>query len=94
MRRVLVLLLPALFVATAVPALGQVEIDHDALRQGLVYEGLQRTSRADRCRGAYRLEVASARGLAGCTHGPDPAPPGVDVREDRPVPSPTPSPTP
>ncbi|MGH9278233.1 MAG: fibronectin type III domain-containing protein, partial [Acidimicrobiales bacterium] len=55
-------------------------------RQGLVYDGLERTSRADPCRGAYRLEAASRYGRAGCTHGPDPAPPGVDVTQDRPPP--------
>ena len=80
MRRLLAAVLPALFLVTATPAGGQV--DHDALRQGLVYDGLQRASAGDPCRGAFRL-TSSYRGQAVCTHGPDPAPPGVDVRADR-----------
>lgn len=77
-------MLPAVFVAMAAPAAGQTDrAERDALRQGLIYEGLQRTSAADPCRGAYRLVMASRLGSPVCTHGPDPAPPGVDVRADR-----------
>lgn len=43
-----------------------------ARADGLVYAGLTRAADGP-CRGFYRVED-------GCTHGPDPAPPGIDVR--------------
>ena len=67
------------------PAGGQ--IDHEDLRRGLVYEGLQRVARSDFCRGNFRLQSVQVRGRPVCTHGPDPAPEGVDVTEDRDPPS-------
>jgi hypothetical protein len=84
-RRLLAVVLPALFLAaggalSTPPASGQV--DRDALRRGLVYEGLQRVARSDFCRGNFRL-VLEQRGIPVCTHGPDPAPEGVDVGADR-----------
>jgi cell division septation protein DedD len=85
MRRVFVVAFPVLFLMasgalSATPAAGQV--DRDALRQGLIYDGLERVAQSDVCHGNFRVPV-QYRGLPVCTHGPDPAPPGVDVRADR-----------
>ena len=60
----------------------------DDPRLGLIYEGL-RASRADSlCGGAFEAYLDAAvepwMKQVLCTHGPDPAPEGVDVREDRP----------
>ena len=89
MRRLLVLLLPALVVAaggglSATPAAGQ-SLPEDA-RRGLIYDGLERVAEHDVCRGAFRVPSATHRGVPVCTHGPDPAPEGVDVRAE-PLPS-------
>lgn len=45
--------------------------------RGLVYKGLKRARRHERCRGGYQIEVSDR---PECTHGPDEAPEGVDVR--------------
>jgi hypothetical protein len=89
MRRVFVVAFPVLFLMASgalatTPASGQ--IDPIALRQGLIYDGLQRVAQSDICHGNYRLLI-QYRGMPVCTHGPDPAPPGVDVRADRKPPS-------
>ncbi len=83
MRRLVAVVLPAL-VLTAGMGVGSTpasaQVDHDARRRGLLYEGLQRVDPADLCRGKFRIEVASeSAGRPRCTHGPDPAPEGVDV---------------
>lgn len=80
MRRVLVALagLSALLVAVGlVPATSE-NASADPAR-GLVFEGLQRDPGA--CSNAFRL--VSSRGGVGCSHGPDAAPAGVDVRQRR-----------
>ena len=46
---------------------------------GLVYKGLKRVAGGP-CGFLYQIDMP---GPARCTHGPDPAPPGVDVREHR-----------
>jgi hypothetical protein len=46
---------------------------------GLVYKGLKHVAGGP-CGFAYQIDMP---GPARCTHGPDPAPPGVDVRERR-----------
>ena len=51
--------------------------------RGLVYSGLVRTQNGGPCETA--LELLLPRGRLGCTHGPDPAPPGHDVRRPRPL---------
>ncbi len=57
-------------------------LPEDHPERGLVYRGL-RPARADGpCRG-HGYEVADTRGETSCTHGPDVAPAGVDVRERR-----------
>jgi PKD repeat protein len=53
--------------------------ENDSAR-GLVFDGL-RPGRADgSCAGGYEIEAGNA---TLCTHGPDPAPPGLDVRVPR-----------
>ncbi|MBV9282976.1 MAG: hypothetical protein JO176_00040, partial [Acidimicrobiia bacterium] len=52
--------------------------DQDAAR-GLAFQGLVRDQGA--CQSAFRL--ANARSDTRCTHGPDTAPDGVDVRQRR-----------
>jgi hypothetical protein len=48
-------------------------------RRGIIYDGLER--RLDGfCRHGFALQARDHRGLPLCTHGPDPAPEGVDVR--------------
>ena len=46
--------------------------------RGLIYDGLERDADGP-CRGLYRI-----RGTTMCTHGPDPAPPGVDIQRSAP----------
>lgn len=47
--------------------------------RGLVYDGLRRSAA---CGGAFQID-GEPGGPQLCTHGPDPAPPGVDVRQRR-----------
>ena len=49
-------------------------------QRGLIYAGLTEAVRG-RCAGVFRVDGTSDPVL--CTHGPDPAPPGVDVTERR-----------
>jgi hypothetical protein len=52
--------------------------------RGLVYSGMRRSARHGPCRGNFELTEGRDRaGRVLCTHGPDPAPPGVDVRRRR-----------
>lgn len=46
--------------------------------RGLVFNGLRRIDREHPCRSGYSVETKHGR--TSCTHGPDPAPEGVDVR--------------
>jgi hypothetical protein len=48
-------------------------------RRGLVFDGLQRRPGGP-CGDAFEVVEQSAGGRVRCTHGPDPAPDGVDVR--------------
>jgi len=82
---------------SAASASGQVVPPDDA-GKGLVYAGLRRAATDGPCRGAFELLDRLPAGSGWrepCTHGPDPAPEGVDVRESRPpetapaAPSPT-----
>lgn len=56
-------------------------------RRGVTYDGLRPSARDSFCAGAFEAfigaEFSSAMNQVLCTHGPDPAPEGVDVREDR-----------
>src|SRR5436190_3943772 len=48
-------------------------------QRGLVYDGLTREANGP-CGHSYRLRTA---GSVMCTHGPDPAPAGIDVTKER-----------
>jgi hypothetical protein len=52
-------------------------------RRGVRYAGLRPGAAGGPCRGQFELPLAA--GDVGCTHGPDPAPDGVDVRDPVPV---------
>ncbi len=51
--------------------------------RGLVYNGLRQAEEGSPCKTGF--EVVLPRGRLGCTHGPDTAPPGRDVRRERPL---------
>jgi len=81
-RRWVVLLLSGLLLASSgglstAPVTAQAE--REDARRGLVFEGLQRVAGSHACRGNFRVGTQSHRGIPVCTHGPDPAPEGVDV---------------
>jgi hypothetical protein len=71
------LLVPAAPAAGAPTGDGSSPSD-DAAR-GLVYRGLDRPDADSACVSGFELDSGNNR----CTHGPDPAPPGVDVRAHR-----------
>jgi hypothetical protein len=51
---------------------------------GVVYGGLRRQAAAGECRGNFELAGLRDRNLQSlCSHGPDPAPAGVDVHQSR-----------
>jgi hypothetical protein len=54
----------------------------DAAR-GLVFRGLERGQTGGPCETVFVVRLRGKR--VGCTHGPDPAPPGHDVRRRRPL---------
>ena len=94
MRRLLVILFAltaglgggSVVLAPAGPAGAQAIPDDPRL--GLIYEGLRASGADSLCGGAFEsyLDAAVEPWMKQvlCTHGPDPAPEGVDVREDRP----------
>ena len=74
---VMLLLSSATHVAATDPPSGP---DQQTLRRlGLRYDGLEVPGPGSQCAGS-RYQVSVARGLVACTHGPDPAPDGIDVR--------------
>ena len=48
--------------------------------KGMIWDGLAPGRSENRCEGGYEIRGRSGEVL-GCTHGPDPAPPGVDVTD-------------
>jgi hypothetical protein len=55
------------------------DIGRESLARGLVFEDLTPAGANGRCKEGFELRLPGGR--IGCTHGPDPAPPGRDVRE-------------
>jgi hypothetical protein len=51
--------------------------------RGLVYRGLERAAPGGPCAAGFVVRLRGGR--TGCTHGPDPAPKGRDVRHPRPL---------
>jgi hypothetical protein len=60
------------------------ELPQNDPRRGLVYDGLTRAPAGSRCQGGYEIASGDGGGPAGCTHGPDPSPAGVDVARSQP----------
>jgi hypothetical protein len=50
--------------------------------RGLVYDGLSLGREGSSCDGGFEVKSRTGASL-GCSHGPDPAPPGIDVRKGR-----------
>src|SRR5687768_7253805 len=50
--------------------------------RGMIYTGLSLGRKGTACDGAFEVKTREGSSL-GCSHGPDPAPPGVDVRRGR-----------
>ncbi|HKY78075.1 MAG TPA: hypothetical protein VJS45_18215, partial [Acidimicrobiia bacterium] len=50
--------------------------------RGMLYTGLSLGKRGSACDGVYEAKSQAGASL-GCSHGPDPAPPGIDVRRGR-----------
>jgi hypothetical protein len=50
--------------------------------RGMIYTGLSLGKRGSACDGVYEAKSRTGASL-GCSHGPDPAPPGIDVRQGR-----------
>ncbi len=50
--------------------------------KGLVFDGLHPGAKGGPCEGLFELDVPAADKNPICTHGPDPAPEGVDVRAE------------
>ena len=79
----LVLWLPLTASATVFGALPASAAPVDDPARGLRYTGLARAEQGP-CKGKFEIRAQNARGgPARCTHGPDPAPEGVDVRVAR-----------
>jgi hypothetical protein len=75
--------------ASATPASASTAPDHRLAEmaspspfRGLVYTGLSLGRKGSACDGAFEVSTSQGPSL-GCTHGPDPAPPGTDVRLGR-----------
>jgi hypothetical protein len=70
-----------LLAAGAGAAYGHEGSPHANKARGVVLTGLSRARPDGPCKTGFELRLANGR--IGCTHGPDPAPPGRDVREPR-----------
>ena len=71
---------PAPVSASADPRLA--EMASPSAFRGLVYTGLSLGRKGSACQGAFEAKSRTGASL-GCSHGPDPAPPGTDVRHGR-----------
>jgi hypothetical protein len=76
------ILLPSTFAGLSLAHDPDADRDTADGAQGLVLRGLTPAREHGPCRG-MGYETRIAPGLIGCTHGPDPAPEGIDVRVER-----------
>ncbi len=60
-------------------ATGAAAVPPDDRPRGLVHAGLRNDGPGGPCKGGFAL-AGERKGPPRCFHGPDPAPPGVDVR--------------
>ena len=75
-------LIPATPQASASPDPRLAEMASPSPFRGLVYNGLSLGQEGSACDGAFEIKSRAGTSL-GCSHGPDPAPPGTDVRLGR-----------
>jgi hypothetical protein len=75
-------LIPATSQASASPDPRLAEMASPSPFRGLVYDGLSLGKKGSACDGAFEIKNRTGASL-GCSHGPDPAPPGTDVRRGR-----------
>ena len=68
--------------ATASADHRQAEMASPSPFRGLLYNGLSLGRKGSACDGAFEAKSRAGASL-GCSHGPDPAPPGTDVRRGR-----------
>jgi hypothetical protein len=73
--------LVSLLTAGAGAAYAHEGIHRESAARGVVLTGLSRARPDGPCKTGFELRLPD--GSVGCTHGPDPAPPGRDVREAR-----------
>lgn len=90
MRRLVLLLFLVAAVVSGTPIVAgpaYAQTPPEDPRRGVTYDGLRPSARDSFCAGAFEAfigaEFGSSMKQVLCTHGPDPAPEGVDVREDR-----------
>jgi hypothetical protein len=55
----------------------------DNPQRGVHYRGLEEGQAGSECEYMYEVTGSNGRGQGYCTHGPDPAPPGIDVTRER-----------
>jgi hypothetical protein len=68
--------------ASSAPDQRLAEMASPSAFRGLLYTGLSLGKTGSACAGAFEAKSRTGASL-GCSHGPDPAPPGIDVRQGR-----------
>ena len=77
---VVALIVAAVLAGIGSPASAAAGTPADDPRRGVVYEGLEPADPGGECPGGFEMTTGDA---TLCTHGPDPAPDGIDVRQRR-----------